>query len=464
MRKFAPSALVSLSVATLLALLAGCQSYERLPLDLDKHQKEWNARNPAGSNVATFAAELAKRDRNQRGIYDPADGLTLAEAEVVALFFNADLRTKRLEAGVALAGALEAGRWQDPQLNVEAGAILASISQPWFLAGSISFTLPLSGRPGVEKDKAFAEHRAQWADVIRAEWQLLGELRQAWFQLAATQTERELAEQQQIDIQKTQETARSLMEVGDVSAAEVRVFEIEAVRLKVRIQSLRRESATLRLRVLQLLGLVPEAPIELIATLEFSPTLPAVPAATARERNLGLAEKKAKYEVAEQNLRLEIRKQYPDLTIGPGYEIEGGQSRIGLGFGIPIPIINLNRQGIAEARAARLAAKSAFEAEYEHLVSALAEADNELKRATEIRESLERDLIPVMNKQVENVMEQARLSKFDAVLVLEAFRSRYEARQELVEARLNEAQSRARMAELFGPTYEPSPVPTGGEK
>lgn len=464
MRINAISCHTPLLAAALLLVLAGCQSYERLPLDLDKHQKEWNTRNPANSNVASFAAELAKRDRSQRGIYNPADGLTLAEAEAVALFFNADLRTKRLEAGAALAGALEAGRWQDPELNVEAGAILASISQPWFLAASISFTIPLSGRPGVEKDKAFAEHRAQWAEVVGAEWRLLAELRQAWFQLAATQVERELAEQQQIDIQNTQETARSLTEVGEVTAAEVRVFEIEAVRLKVKIQSLKREATTQKLRVLHLLGLVPDAPMELIATLELAPAASIAPIAIARERNPILAAKRARYEVAEQNLRLEIRKQYPDLTIGPGYEIEEGQSRIGLGFGIPIPIINLNRQGIAEARARRLAAKSAFEGEYEFLVSALAEAENELKRATEVRESLEKDLIPVMTKQVENVMEQARLSKFDAILVLEAFRSRYEARRELVEARLNEAQSRARLAELLGPTYEPLPAPTGEDK
>jgi outer membrane protein TolC len=450
--------------ASLFLLSTGCQSYTSLPLNLDEHQRAWSARSPGNSDMKSFAAEFAKRDKNRRGVYDPSDGLTLAEAEAVALFFNADLRTLRLEAGVALAGALEAGRWQDPELNIEAGAILASISQPWFAAASITFTIPLSGRPGVEQDKAFAEHRAQWSAVIAAEWHLLADLRLAWFQLAATRAEREIAEEQQQDVQKTHETARSLMEVGEVTAPEVRVFEIEIARQKVKIQNLKRQEATQRIHVLQFLGLVPEAPVELIPALDFSLNMADVSVSAARERNPLLMARKARYEVAEQSLRLEIRKQYPDLSIGPGYQIEGGQSRIGLGLGIPIPIINLNRRGIAEARAARLAAKSAFEGEYETLVSEFAEAENELKRTTEVRESLERELIPLMTKQVENVMEQARLSKFDAILVLEAFRARYDARQELIEARLTEAQARARLAELLGPTYEPVAARTGTEK
>lgn len=464
MKKSWTKAYVLPLVGVLLLALGGCQSYEPLALNLDTHQAEWTARRPDSPAVSAFALDFARRDTSRREKYDPSDGLTLAEAEVLALFFNARLRTLRLEAGVALAGALEAGRWQDPELSVDAGVILASISQPWFAAAAIKFTIPLSGRPGVEKDKAFAEHRALWTQVLAAEWRTVAELRLEWLMLAATQFQLQLAEEQQSELQDVQQQTRGLLETGDATAAELRVFDIELLRQKLAIQRLKREAAFAKIRVLDLLGLVPDAPVVLVPQVEFQGGLPPSLQAVARIRNADLAVQKAKYEVAEQNLRLEIRKQYPDLVIGPTYEIEQGQSRIGIGFGLPIPIINLNRRGIAEARAARLATKSAFEEEYERLASRLAEAEIKLKQATETRELVERELIPLAARQLTEAKELARLAQFDAILLLEALRARYEAAQTLLQARVEEAQARVRLAELVGPTYAPISAPTEQDK
>src|SRR5687767_12097106 len=88
-------------------LLAGCQRYEKRPLDLGGHAGRVEARSPAGREVADFAASLSSR-RPRVEAYDPADGLTLAEAEAVCLFFNPQLRAARLKAEVPLAGAKEA--------------------------------------------------------------------------------------------------------------------------------------------------------------------------------------------------------------------------------------------------------------------------------------------------------------------------------------------------------------------
>lgn len=92
----------SLAPALIASLLfAGCQSYSPMPLDDAAHAREWKARDINGASVRDFAAALAKRDAAAR-TYNPADGLDLAEAEVVALFFNARLRKARLDAGPRL--------------------------------------------------------------------------------------------------------------------------------------------------------------------------------------------------------------------------------------------------------------------------------------------------------------------------------------------------------------------------
>ena len=65
--------------------------------------------------------------------------------------------------------------------------------------------------------------------------------------------------------------------------------------------------------------------------------------------SLELRQLREEYEVAEHALHREIRKQYPDLTIGPLYETDQGQSRLGFLGATPLPLLNATRPGIAEA-------------------------------------------------------------------------------------------------------------------
>ncbi|MEA3213208.1 MAG: outer membrane protein heavy metal efflux system [Chthoniobacter sp.] len=70
----------------------------------------------------------------------------------------------------------------------------------------------------------------------------------------------------------------------------------------------------------------------------------------------------ADYAVAESTLRLEIAKQYPDLHLNPGYQLDAGENKWTLGVGITLPILNQNRGPIAEADAKREEAAAKFNA------------------------------------------------------------------------------------------------------
>ena len=59
------------------------------------------------------------------------DGLTPAEGEVLALFYNAELRQARLEAGVALANFENAGLWDDPEFGFDGAEILSPSGSPF---------------------------------------------------------------------------------------------------------------------------------------------------------------------------------------------------------------------------------------------------------------------------------------------------------------------------------------------
>src|SRR5688572_284171 len=94
-------------------VLVACQRYSPAPLDLAGHHAAVAARDPSATDVIAYARRLGAPPEGAAK-YDPSDGLSLAEGEVVALFFNPQLRLARLKADVPRVGAAEAGRWEDP--------------------------------------------------------------------------------------------------------------------------------------------------------------------------------------------------------------------------------------------------------------------------------------------------------------------------------------------------------------
>jgi cobalt-zinc-cadmium efflux system outer membrane protein len=437
-------------------LLAACQGYDPMPLDDDAHLQAWAARSPTDAAVVEYARRLAERDTQPRGAYNPADGISLPEAEVIALFFNPDLRVARLHADAELAGARESGRWEDPELEVDAMWIIDSIANPWILGGAIKFTIPFSGRHGVEEDLAYAEYDVAVRRVIEQEWNTLTELRQAWQEHAAAAERTRLTREFIAEVEDVKTVADRLDEAGELTSLDSRLFALELATRRGELISLQAETARLDLKARELMGLRPDAPLMLQTALARGDVRP-----YNRQTLISgwptLAVKRAEYETAEHRLRLEIHKQYPDLTIGPGYELEEGQSRIGIGFGLPIPIINTNREGIARAKAARLAMRAEYEGELERLLHRVAQAEQQLNSAKDQRAYVERELAPLVDEQVIDARRFAELGEFDALVQLDALSRRHEARLLVLESVLRQALAREELTALLGPTFKPEP-------
>jgi outer membrane protein TolC len=69
-----------------------------------------------------------------------------------------------------------------------------------------------------------------------------------------------------------------------------------------------------------------------------------------------------RYAVAESKLKLEIAKQYPDITISPGYAYEFGDKIWSLGISGLLSMLNKNKGAIAEATQFREVEAAQFEA------------------------------------------------------------------------------------------------------
>ena len=440
-------------VATLVAAtVAGCQSYRPRPLELDVYQQAWEGRDVADVTVTAFAEQLQAHDAVELERFDPSDGLSLAEAEVVALWFNPDLRVARQRAHVAEAGQREAGRWEDPKLDVDILRVLESVDEPWILGGGLSLTVPLSGRLSVAREQAEARWDVARWDVALAEWRLRVELREAWLRWSAQQRLAELLGWYVEQVETISTTVTALAEAGELSGVEARVLRLEVAHRRIERQQVEAEAQQQRFDLLAMLGLVPDAPVELEPALEVVDVEP-----TKEDRRAALLDHpevrrvQAAYELAERKLHREIRRQYPDLTIGPRYSYEEGQSRLGGGGGLPLPLWNRNRQGIAEAEAEREQARAEAEAALEALTGRLARLEHRLSTARARREALHRDVVPVAEQQRREVEQLVELGELDILLWQDAQSRALEVRQALLKGTLDEALAASTLRELVQP-------------
>jgi outer membrane protein, heavy metal efflux system len=460
-------------IARLAALVAGplllsaCQRYTPAPLDLAAHPATVGARDITAAGVADYARRLGASGGAAATEYNPSDGLSLDEAEVVALFFNPQLRLARLRADVPRVGAAEAGRWEDPELGIDGERIVESVEHPWVLGGTLSFTIPLSGRLGVERKKAEAEATTEELRALAAERRVLAELRAEWIEWSATVERAALTRQIIAELDGLVERADRLREAGELDPVNARLLRLERAKQAAQLQGYDADARTAEIRVKARLGLMPAANVALVPSLTVAPPPPSVPDEQVR---LLVAEHprvrvvRAEYEVAERALELEVRKQYPDLRIGGGFGTDEGDNRVLFGAGLPLPIFNANRRAIAEATAKREVTRAAAEAEYEQLLAEAAAARSQLDGARARLDRVERELGPLADQQVEDVRRLGRAGDFDAIVLLEAVRAAHEAKLQIIDARLAVGLAGRGMQALLESGTPPAAPPAGKDR
>lgn len=442
-----------------LIALAGCQSYERVPLELAEHRAALDARLTATESISDFVQRLSEADNQVPKRFDPNDGLSPAEGEVLALFYNPDLRLARANAGIALATFETAGLWEDPQFSFD-GAEILSPAGPFEYGLTLSLMIPISGRLGVEKDRAGAAYEAELRRIVEAEWGTRAAVRSAWASWSAASERLNLLLDVIGQVERISTITDRLERAGELTRVEARLLRAELIESRTDLAAAVLAEASARINLLGLMGLPPESPVELL------PAFPAAPITEMDnpidrliEANTNLAVRRAEYQVAEESLRLEVRKQYPDITIGTGYGSEDSDDRLLLGVSIPIPILNANRAGIAEAKARREVARASAETTFERLTRELAIARSAYDASRMQRDAFERDLVPMLDEQASEVEQLIDLGEVNTLLLLETVTRRFEAKSRLLDLRLAETDAAIEITRLLGPDEPESPVP-----
>lgn len=346
-------AAVSLSV-----VLTGCASFQAKPID------------PQAAAVAFESRSL-----------DPGPW-ALARLQAEAALHNPDLATLHARRLVAEAAVITAGARPNPGLagSAQKNTDAAPDTNAWTYGVGLSIPIETAGKRGYRIARAVWLEQAAVHAEAEVFWQVRARVLEAY--IGAYPIDSLARERSLIQAELSAEIQRRLA-AGLVSSGEALLARVAARQSVLLVEDASRRRVD-HLRALASAVGVSERAI-FRADLPFTDlSNDELPKVAAMDVEAGFAARTrpdvlsalAEYEAAQTALELEVARQYPDLSIGPGYSWDAGAVKWSLALGLILPLFDRNQGPIAEAEARRAEAAAKFRAVQEQAI-----ADIETARA-----------------------------------------------------------------------------------
>lgn len=350
--------IASITAIISLHLLISCSKYREDPIDLSQELGDWKKQ----SNGAVTAASHTINHQQGRKI---------------GLVMNAKLSQARLKLAGSQAIVKESGWWNDPSFSFDIKRILGSgvINTD----ETLGITLPVTGLPSLQKQIASLYQEVDYWGLCRKEFEFTEELTRKWSELSILSRKKALVEERIGSLTEEQSRIGQLVSLGEIDFSSRQIADQRKTEALQKQQMLAEQEQKLRMELLQMMGLHPsflhsirlvELPVDRI------PESKTLPGEAQLVSTPGVRESMAKYAVSETELKKEIRKQYPELVLGPLANRDDGDDEIGLNMGFDIPLWNRNRQSIAVSSGNRAQARQealSIWKEYLHLRGSLSE-------------------------------------------------------------------------------------------
>lgn len=345
-----------------LFLASGCVRYHPEPISPAQTLDDFQARRldaPAlGEFLSAHGAELP---------WPPMawelHGLTMA-----AFYYSPELDVARARWGVARGGVITAGARPNPNLTAALGynsTTPADEITPWIPEGALDLPIEVAGKRGIRIRQAEELSESARLEILTVAWQIRSRVRQAFLDFyVAGQSDSLLAQQEEIQA-ATLAILQARLAAGEVSAFEVTQARINLANSRLARLDGAQKSAAARSELADALGIPPVA----LDSVSFSfqglgRITGELPAAELRRQALvnrsDILGALAEYQASQAELQLEVRKQYPDISLGPGYQLDQTDSKWTLGVSLELPVLNRNRGPITQAAARREEAAAHF--------------------------------------------------------------------------------------------------------
>ena len=362
--------------------LAGCIHYTPRPLPPERIVTDFSDRRLDDPRLhAALDAKLPSRTGNwPRSSWDRAD------LAVAMLYFNDPVAEGRAALGVVTAGRRTARQRPNPTIAIlteyanEGSQLTEFASQHggaplWLLGLTPDIPLDLGTRRSARIAVADLTAQQGLYDFMEVVWRERAALRRALLDVLLTEREVGLLEQIGGDRQAQLEMARRRLQAGEASHGDLDRLVADAVADEQRLHDARRRLSAARSALAQTLGV----PVEALDSISLAwdgleePHEPGGPMGQPgsqqiqrwREESLvsraDVHSAVVGYGIAEESLRLEVAKQYPQVHIGPAYTWDHGVHRLQFNLSLELPLLNQNQGPIGEAEARRVLAGARLE-------------------------------------------------------------------------------------------------------
>ena len=347
---------------SLTLMVSGCgfQSYLPKPIKPAKIASKLEQRSVSDADFQTFLTA-----QNYPSSQLPITIWGENELSLSALFFHPDLNVARAQWRAAQAGQITAA--ERPKIGINGSAAKHSQHKnksPWTYNLGIDVPIVTAGKREAQLAQAAGLSEAARIEIAQTAWQVHSRVAKSLleYQYAIAQSailKNEVALRTAIADMLFKRMDAGLASSIEVSNARIslqkaeQAYIAESGRISFLGAALAND-AGLSLNTFSQLKVQPFAKAEPVNLndLQYEALL----------NRLDIRASLARYEAAEAKLRLEIAKQYPDVTLSPSKTLDQGDKIWSLGFSSLLTLINKNRGMIAEATALREVEVAQFEA------------------------------------------------------------------------------------------------------
>jgi len=340
-----------------------------------------------------------------------------------ALHVHPSIAVARAQLDAARAALLTAGELPNPTLSLTPQVVTpytALISGTYGI--DLDFPIETAGKRSHRKAIARSAVVLATTRLTEAQWKIRASVRKAFLDLYAAQTRGRLLNEaiaRQDELLKALDARIAAGEEPRSASAQPRIARTQ---LRLQAADTAKNEALAVAALAEAVGVSSRA----ITSARFSFTaferFPSLKASVHKEALTHRADvlaALAEYAVTEASLRLEVARQYPDLHLAPGYQLDAGENKWGLGIGLTLPILNQNRGPIAEAEAKRTESAAKFDVVQS---AALAECDRAtaLVKATRKKKTVAEELLASQNQILASETKLVEAGEGDRLALLSA--------------------------------------------
>jgi len=368
----------------------GFQEYMAKPIDTAAVAQKINSKHPDDSRFNQF---LINNGYSPQQL--PLQKWGLDELTYCALFFHPSLDVARAQWRAAEAAKLGAGERPRPTINgsLAKGNNANNDISPYAYGLSIDIPIETADKRSIRIENA--EHLSQAArlEIAQAAWRLRNQVALSLYEYQFNRQLTKLLADEQARRQEIVDIYQKRIDLGESSNIELSTAKLQLQTAAAELNARERNSLVLLSQLANSLGLsVNQLQAMQLAESTSTDQLAALAVqadvqSSALLNRLDIRAALERYAAAEAKLKLEIARQYPDISLSPGYTYEFGNKVWSLGLSSLLTMLNKNKAAIAEATALREVEAAQFEALQTAVIAEANTANAKLAQAKQMLEN-----------------------------------------------------------------------------